>query len=239
MSTAPTIEGVDDSTVRGGVAAEGPRSASGHAEASAGGAGPVRVAVILGSLREGRFGSTVAGWVAERLLSRGAERGDVAVDVLDVAEVPLGLDMAAPSAESAPGAAGAAGALADVAGRLAAADAFVVITPEYNHSFPAALKNLIDWHFTEWQAKPVSFVSYGGLGGGLRAVEQLRGVFAELHAVTIRRGVSFHHPWNWFDDAGRPAEAESNERAMAGVIDQLVWWATALRSARGATPYEP
>ena len=58
--------------------------------------------------------------------------------------------------------------------RLDRADAFVVVTPEYNHSFPAPLKNAIDWAFRQWQAKPVAFVSYGGLAGGLRAVEQLR-----------------------------------------------------------------
>ena len=50
--------------------------------------------------------------------------------------------------------------------RLGAADAFVVVTPEYNRSFPASLKNAIDWHFKEWQAKPVGFVSYGGMSGG-------------------------------------------------------------------------
>jgi hypothetical protein len=78
------------------------------------------------------------------------------------------------------------GQFAGVSPRLTSAEAFVIITPEYNHSFPASLKNLIDWHYTQWQAKPIGFVSYGGLGGGLRAVEQLRQVFAELHAMTER-----------------------------------------------------
>ena len=70
------------------------------------------------------------------------------------------------------------------------------MTPEYNHSFPAALKNVIDWHGPQWHVKPVGFVSYGGISGGLRAVEQLRLVFAELHAVGIRDTVSFHSAWN-------------------------------------------
>lgn len=46
-----------------------------------------------------------------------------------------------------------------------------MVTPEYNHSFPASIKSLIDWHFTEWRAKPIGFVSYGGVAGGLRAIE--------------------------------------------------------------------
>jgi len=62
--------------------------------------------------------------------------------------------------------------------------AFVVVTPEYNHGYPAPLKSLIDSVGREWQAKPVAFVSYGGVSGGLRAVEQLRQVFAKLHMVT-------------------------------------------------------
>ena len=75
--------------------------------------------------------------------------------------------------------------------RLGQADAFVIVTPEYNHGYPAPLKALIDSSGAEWHAKPVAFVSYGGVSGGLRAVEQLRLVFAELHAVTIRDSVSF------------------------------------------------
>ena len=85
---------------------------------------------------------------------------------------------------------------------LGLADAFVVVTPEYNHGYPAPLKELIDSVNAEWQAKPVAFVSYGGVSGGLRAVEQLRLVFAELHAVTIRDSVSFPGAWEQFDESG-------------------------------------
>jgi NADPH-dependent FMN reductase len=63
--------------------------------------------------------------------------------------------------------------------RIAAAEAFVVVTPEYNHGYPAPLKALIDSSGAEWYAKPIAFVSYGGISGGLRAVEQLRLVFGE------------------------------------------------------------
>lgn len=70
-------------------------------------------------------------------------------------------------------------------------DAFILVTSEYNHSYPASLKAAIDWHFTQWQAKPVALVSYGGAAGGRHAVLHLENVLTELHAVTIRGRLSF------------------------------------------------
>lgn len=116
--------------------------------------------------------------------------------------------------------------------RVAAADAFVVVTPEYNHAYPASLKLAIDWLKVEWSRKPVAFVSYGGISGGLRAVEQLRLVFAELHAMTVRDTVSFHMARGKFDDAGKPTDAVGAERAATTMLDHLAWWARALRAAR-------
>ncbi|MDT0344978.1 NADPH-dependent FMN reductase [Streptomyces litchfieldiae] len=185
---------------------------------------PLRLAVITGSVREGRFGPTVARWFAERA----AARPDLTVDVVDLA----GSDAELPLHMAAPGPGGAA-----LTARLDAADAFVVITPEYNHSYPAGLKNVIDWHREEWHAKPIGFVSYGGLSGGLRAVEHLRVVFAELHAVTVRDTVSFHLVWNQFDDQGRLAEPAGPEGAATAMLDQLAWWGDALRAARSTRPF--
>ncbi len=88
---------------------------------------------------------------------------------------------------------------------------FVVVTPEYNHSFPGPLKAAIDRHVTPWQAKPVGFVSYGGISGGLRAVEHLRQVFAELHAVTVRETVSFI----WAPRSVRRRRAPDRSRSAA------------------------
>ncbi|GDY73934.1 hypothetical protein SAV31267_034190 [Streptomyces avermitilis] len=123
------------------------------APAAAAADGPVRVAVLVGSNRQGRFGPVVAEW----LLGQVRERDDLVPDVVDVAEIPLPTTMSPSPAATA--------ALAEVTPKLAAADAFVVLTPEYNHSFPAGLKNLIDWHYAEWRAKPVALVSYGGVSG--------------------------------------------------------------------------
>jgi NAD(P)H-dependent FMN reductase len=189
-------------------------------------AAPFRLVVIVASTREGRFGLTVGSWFT----GHARQRADLDVDVLDLADAALpdlltGHGVRPPAAVTA------------VSGRLAAADAFVVVTPEYNHSYPAPLKTLIDWHHAEWQAKPVGFVSYGGMSGGLRAVEHLRGVFAEVHAVTVRDTVSFHNAWERFGPDTRPVDATGCTAAAKSMLDQLVWWAHALRDARSARPY--
>ncbi|MGA5193751.1 NADPH-dependent FMN reductase [Streptomyces exfoliatus] len=190
----------------------------------------LRIAVVIASVREGRFGPVVARWFVEQL----GEHADLEVDTIDLAEV--GLPMVFPAFGAQPAGDTAVAAEA-VRGRLAAADAFVVVTPEYNHSFPASVKNLIDWHNVEWHAKPVGFVSYGGMAGGLRAVEQLRPVFAEVHAVTVRDTVSFHNAWSQFDADGAPTDAESCGSAAKLMIDRLRWWAVALSEARAISPY--
>jgi NAD(P)H-dependent FMN reductase len=117
------------------------------------------------------------------------------------------------------------------------ADAVVVVTPEYNHGYPAPLKALIDSTGLQWHAKPVAFVSYGGVSGGVRAVEQLRQVFAELHAVTVRDAVSFARAWEQFDADGMPLSPERRQRSMGTMLQFLHWWALALRNARSARPY--
>jgi NAD(P)H-dependent FMN reductase len=190
---------------------------------------PVRVAVIVGSVREGRFGPVVADWLA----GVAGDHGGFEVDVVDLAESDLPLVM--PAFGATPPAAVVA-EVAKVTPRLEAADAFVVVTPEYNHSYPASLKNAIDWHRAEWTAKPVGFVSYGGISGGLRAVEHLRAVFAELHAVTIRETVSFHGAHTRFGADGVPKDDGAAVAAKA-MLDQLGWWARALAEARAVRPY--
>lgn len=186
----------------------------------------IKLAVIVASTRRGRFAPVVADWFTDRA----KQREDLEVDVLDLADLGLPDTLNGFGEEPPP-------EVVAVSPRLADADAFVVVTPEYNHSFPGPLKTAIDWHYTEWQAKPVGFVSYGGVGGGLRAVEQLRQVFAELHAVTVRDTVSFHGAWSRFDDNGEPLDRDEVDKAAATVLDQLVWWGTALKEARAKRPY--
>lgn len=184
----------------------------------------MRLAVIYGSTREGRICDTVAGWAEERARTWGGFQ----VDVID----PLEFDLPARHEQS------KGPALQLLQHRLADADAFLVVTPEYNHSYPAALKFLIDSVYEQWQAKPVAFVSYGGISGGLRAVEHLRQVFAELHAVGIRDAVSFANVWDHIDgDTGELRPPEAADRSMTRVLSRLHWWAEALADARWERPY--
>ncbi|MFC4126048.1 NADPH-dependent FMN reductase [Nocardia rhizosphaerae] len=184
---------------------------------------PLRLAVVIGSTRRGRFGPTVADW----FVGQAAPRDALTVDIVDVGQLELPHTFGAP----------APAAVAAATDTLATADAFVIVTPEYNHSYPGSLKNLIDSHHVEWQAKPVGFVSYGGISGGLRAVEHLRPVFAELHAVTVRDCVALPNPWGRFDEAGRLTDPGDAENAAALLLDQLTWWGEALRTARAVHPY--
>lgn len=189
----------------------------------------LRLAIIIGSTRAGRFGPTVASWFADRA----TRRRDLEIDVIDLAKTSLpaeltdlGDPLPAPVAALAP--------------RLDAADAFVVVTPEYNGSFPAPLKTAIDWYYQEWHAKPVTFVSYGRESGGRQAVAQLRLVFTELHAVTIGSHVGLPSYWDRFAaDGSWPRPSADYEAAVKTTLDQLSWWAYALRAARNNSPYTP
>lgn len=185
----------------------------------------LRVVVIIGSIRRGRFGPTAASWFA----AQACERDDVEVDVVDLAEawLPEVLpDDQARLPKPQP--------VRDLAPWLAAADAFVVVTPEYNHGYPGSLKNAIDWFRDEWRAKPVGFVCYGGPAGGLRAVEQLRQVFVAVGAVPICETVSLPDHRDRFDATGRPLDLATTNAAATALIDQLTWWAAVLRNHRVA-----
>ncbi|WP_433368065.1 NADPH-dependent FMN reductase [Streptosporangium sp. CA-115845] len=193
---------------------------------------PFQLAVIVGSVRDGRFGPTIANWITDQARRHGGWN----IDVIDLAEIDL--PMGPPGFGGTPTPA-ATRALRTLTPRLEAAEAFIVVTPEYNHSFPASLKSAIDWHNRQWHTKPIAFVSYGGISGGLRAVEQLRLVFAELHAVTIRDTVSFQHARGKFDKDGKPTDPSGCTTAAKIMIDQLAWWARTLRDGRRTYPYTP
>lgn len=186
---------------------------------------PIHLALIYGSTRQGRFCDVVAAWAAEEVRAS----GKFSLDPIDPAEILHGPSAHDNDRDASP----------SLWQRIASADAFLVVTPEYNHGYPAPLKSLIDSVGQEWHAKPVAFVSYGGVSGGLRAVEQLRLVFAELHAVTIRDSVSFAGAREQFDSSGRLLQPERHNRSMAAMLHRLHWWAMALRHARIETPYAP
>lgn len=190
-----------------------------------------KLVIVVGSVREGRFGPTVASWVAEQAKNHGAFE----VEVVDLADFDIPLALPAVPPKMAGDAYPFPETMAPLTEALENADAFLLVTPEYNHSYPASLKAAIDWHFTQWTAKPVGFVSYGGAAGGRHAALHLENVLTELHAVTIRDGLAFpNYFFSW--EEGRPADPEAEGYAKT-MLEQLAWWAGALRSARAAAPY--
>jgi NAD(P)H-dependent FMN reductase len=187
----------------------------------------LRLAVLTSCGNDSRSGPLVAKWFVREAEQYGAYE----VDLIDLAGAEL------PVLITRPANAEAEQRLASVTPRLAAADAFVVVTPEYNRAYPAVLKSAIDWHVAEWRAKPIGFVSYGGRSGGLRALEQLRLVFGELHAVALRDSVSFMDVWDQFGPDGLPKDGPGCSGAAKVMLEQLEWWATSLHEARLSRPY--
>ena len=184
---------------------------------------PLHVAVIIGSTRVGRVCDTLGGWFA----ARARRREDLSVEVLDLAGYAF---PACYPDESTP-------SMRHFTAAVGGSDAFVVVTPEYNRSFPAPLKQAIDFAYDEWQAKPVGIVAYGSGSCGHYAVEQLRTVFSALHAVTMRDWVGLDLLGAGVDECGRPRDTDDLLRAVAALLDQLTWWGRTLREGRRRQPY--
>ena len=126
---------------------------------------PLRTAVIIGSTREGRIGDRVGDWFVDHA----KRHDDLAVGVLDLADFDFPASFPAAATPQ----------MAAFVAEVGRAEAFVVVTPEYNHSFPAPLKQAIDYAYDEWQAKPVGFVSYG-CGSVCKANSMTRGTITEV-----------------------------------------------------------
>lgn len=183
----------------------------------------LRIQVILGSTREGRFGETVAQW----FYGLAETRQDITTEFIDLRDWPLP-EFSEPRSPSGGHYAEAARPWAE---RIAQGDGYVIISPEYNHGYPGRLKNALDHLYREWNNKPVAFVSYGGAAGGARVVEQLRLVAIELQMAPIRESVVIPMARREFGDSGQPANPMFAQRANS-LLDQLVWWARALKRAR-------
>jgi NAD(P)H-dependent FMN reductase len=190
----------------------------------------MRIGIILGSTRPGRLGESVARWV----LDKARARGDAEYELVDVGafNLPL-LDEPVPASRhrySKPH-------TQAWAEKIASFDGFVFVTAEYNHGVPAALKNALDFLYAEWNHKAAGFVGYGG-SGGVRAVEQLRPVLAELQIADVAASVVLLTSLdftNYREFTPRPgAEAQ-----LARTLDQVLAWAGALRPLRSAGPKSP
>ncbi|GAP46205.1 NADPH-dependent FMN reductase [Streptomyces azureus] len=183
----------------------------------------LKIAVILGSTRPGRNGKAVADWVMDRAGARPAAE----YELVDLADHPLPLlDEPVPAARhqyrNEHTKAWAA--------KIAAYDGYVFVTPEYNHSVPAALKNAIDYLHQEWADKAAAFVSYGTLGGA-RAIEHLRAIASELRLAHVRQQLSFSM-FTDFENWSLFKPGEQHDESAPVLFDQLESWARALKTVR-------
>ncbi|THV41845.1 NADPH-dependent FMN reductase [Glycomyces buryatensis] len=190
----------------------------------------LNLGVIIGTTREGRWSPVPAKWIADLAAQHGGFEVDL-IDLLD-AELPQHLaerDMW--STEEDP-----SESVTKLSERLHRADAFIVVTGEYNLSIPASLKHAIDYYMNEWAAKPVSMITYGGkVSGGQNAAQHLRQVFPELRTMTIRNSIAFPRFFQKFDAQGNFTGFDEVEPEAKKLLDELQWWAKALADARATT----
>jgi NAD(P)H-dependent FMN reductase len=187
---------------------------------------PPKLAIIIGSTREGRFADRPAQWIREQVDARGT----AAAEILDLRDYPLRFfDEPRSPMWNPPG----DEAAVRWGKKLEAFDGFIFVTPEYNHSIPGVLKNALDCAYSQFVRKPAGFVGYGGVGAA-RAVEQLRLIAVELQIAPLRSAV--HVGMTEFVgmlQQGKDfADYPHLEKSAVAMIDDLVWWATALRSAK-------
>ncbi len=183
----------------------------------------LKIAIIVGSTRPNRVSPQVAKWVLELA----SKRGDATYEIVDIADFDLPV-----FDEPMPPAMGqyTHGHTKRWAETVASYDGYVFVTPEYNHSISGALKNAIDFVYGEWNNKAAGFVSYGSTGG-VRAVEHLRGIMAEVQVADVRAHVSMSlytdfENWSVF----KPAAA--HEQQLAVMLDQLSAWSQAMKGVR-------
>lgn len=183
----------------------------------------LNIAIIIGSTRPNRNGEAVGKWIYEIA----KQRSDAEFELVDILEynLPL-LDEAVPpsmgqySKEH----------TKSWAAKIDSFDVFIFVTPEYNHSIPGALKNAIDFLFAEWNNKVAGFVSYGS-AGGVRSVEHLRLVMAELKVATVRTQVQLSL-FTDFENFSKFKPASYHEKSVNTMLDEVVAWGEALKTIR-------
>ena len=183
-----------------------------------------KIQIITGTTRPGALNPQVATWIA----GVAAERDDIDVEIVSIADYNLPvLDEPIPASQ---------GKYQNehtkkFAAKIAEADGYVFVTPEYNHSIPGSLKNAIDYVYGEWNNKAAGIVNYGFAASGSRAAEHLRTILAELQIADVRAQVNI----SISESFENYSDFKPNEKLVAdanGMLDQLVLWANALKTVR-------
>ena len=189
----------------------------------------IKIKIILGSTRPNRQSEAVGKWIRD-IASR---QKNFDIEILDLRDYPLPF-YSEPVGASGLKTVGYTNEHAEKwAKKIADADGYIFVAPEYNHGYSAVLKNALDYAYTEWNRKPVGFVSYGSAAGGSRAVEQLRLVAIELQMVSVRGQVLIPIIWDAFDENGGLKDPGDHYlHAAEGMLHELEWWAKTLKGAR-------
>jgi len=184
-----------------------------------------KLMIVIASTRPGRVGLPVARWFAERAV----EHGGFEIDVVDLAELGLPFldEPNHPRLRQYTQRHTRAWST-----RVEAADAFVFVTSEYNHGYPAPLKNAIDYLHHEWIDKPLSFVSYGGVAAGTRSLEQLKQVVTAVRMVPAVEAVNIPFVAQFIDEEGVVQANEVMEQAVVAMLNELVLLERTLRGLR-------
>jgi NAD(P)H-dependent FMN reductase len=183
----------------------------------------LKIAIVLGSTRPGRNGEAVSQWVYEIAKKHGNADFEL-VDIQDfnlpLLDEPIPPSMGQYNKEH----------TKTWSAKIDSFDAYVFVTAEYNHGIPGALKNAIDFLYKEWNNKVAGFVGYGS-AGGVRAVEQLRLVMAELQIATVRAQVQLSL-FTDFENFTKFKPAPYNEKSVNTMLDQVITWGGALKTLR-------
>lgn len=185
----------------------------------------VKIKILTGSSRPGRFNIQPAQWIYDIA----KQHEDIDVELIDVADLNLPfLDEPVPpsvnkySKEH----------TKQWSKRISEADGFIFVTPEYNHSVSAVLKNAVDYLYHEWSFKPISFISYGASAGGARAVEHWRGIAGETKMYDLREQILLPSYYENLDEQGKYKFTERQETSAAGILKDLTFWAGVMKEAR-------
>ena len=185
----------------------------------------VKIKVLTGSVRPGRFNIQPATWIADIA----AKHPDLDVELVDLQELDLPFYN-----EPKPAMYGnyEHDHTKKWAKIVAEADGFIFVTGEYNHTYTPVLANAIDYLNAEWNYKPVSFVSYGSMAGGARAVEHLRGVAGELRMFDLREQVLIPNYYFRTDEEGKYEFSEQEDEMANTMLAELATWTKKLKVAR-------
>ncbi len=191
----------------------------------------LRIAIILGSTRPGRNGEAVARWVYDKAKRRADNNNNhdqnVEFEYIDIKDfnLPL-LDEPIPPSQGQY----SKDHTKAWSAKIDSFDAFIFVTPEYNHGIPGALKNAIDFLYKEWNNKAAGFVSYGS-AGGVRSAEHLRLVMAELQIADVRAQVTLSL-FTDFENFTKFKPAAYHEKSFNDMLDQVIAWGNALKDLR-------